>query len=645
MGIEKAPPQTIGVSSRAERGTWAGGSHESADVRRPPAQVPRTARDEGEYLPIADYAVIGCTRSIALISREGSIDWLCWPRFDAPSLFARLLDARQGGFFSIRPAAPFRATRRYVDRTNVLETTFVCDGGEAKLIDLMPVLTEEEKKHRLTPFRQIVRRIECVRGEVPVVVEFVPRPSYARVVPRLQLRADCVACFWEARVVSLRSDATFDVSRGDRAVAEFTLRAGEQRTFALGYDDHAPAVLPQIDGKAIEETIAFWKEWSSHFAYDGPHADEVLRSALVLKLMAYAPSGGIIAAPTTSLPECIGGVRNWDYRYCWLRDASFTVGALYECGFEDEGAAYIDWLLYSTRLTQPNLRILYDVFGGSYLPERHLDHLDGYRGSRPVRIGNDARDQFQLDVYAEVLGAVEEATRRGETLTRDVRRLMKNLARIVVERWRDPDAGIWEKRGNGQQHIHGKLMAWSAMDCAIRLAERGHITDRVDLWRRTKDEIAAYVLTRGFNAALNSFVTVADGSDVDASLLYAARVGFIDATDPRMTGTIDVIRRKLAHDDLVYRYDSATTNDGLPSGEGAFLACSLWLVEALVFAKRYGEASEIFEKLCKRGNDVGLFSEEASVESGELLGNFPQALTHIGVMNAALCLWGQRGKT
>jgi len=468
-----------------------------------------------------------------------------------------------------------------------------------------------------------------VRGEVPFIVEFVPRPGYGRVEPKLRVRGDCVCCAWSSYVLNLLSDAHFD----ERGVAEVTLRGGESRTFALGYDDHTPAVFPLLEGYDIERTIGFWRKWSSGFAYRGPHADAVLRSALVLKLLAYAPSGGIVAAATTSLPEAIGSVRNWDYRYCWLRDASFTVSALYDCGFDREGAAFLDWLLYSTRLTHPHLQILYDVFGESKLPERELTHLEGYRGSRPVRVGNAAHNQFQLDVYGEVLGAMEEAMQRGEQLHRDRRRLMKRLAEQVVKRWREPDDGIWEKRGGRRQHIHSKMMAWSAIDCADRL---------LGGFDGAKDDIKQYVLTNGYDPAMNSFVAVAGEHDVDASLLYAVRVGMIKPDDPRMLGTIDAIRAKLGRDDLVYRYDTRSTEDGLPSGEGAFLACSMWLVEALALANRRDEAHDVFEKVLRRANDVGLFSEEADPDSGELLGNFPQALTHIGLMNAALCLSGER---
>src|SRR5262249_40285931 len=515
------------------------------------------------------------------------------------------------------------------------ETTFETDGGAAKLIDLMPVMDEETKRTRLTPFRQILRRIECLRGEMPLEVVYAPRPDYALITPRLEQRADSIVCEWKARVLNLRSDASFDI--GDAtATSRFTLRAGEARTFGLGYDDHAPAVFARLDGNAIDETVAFWREWSSQLDYDGPYRDLVMRSALVLKLLTYAPSGAIVAAPTTSLPECIGGVRNWDYRYCWLRDASFTVAALYDCGFEREGASFVDWLLYSTRLTHPKLQVLYDVFGESKVPERELEHLDGYRGSKPVPIGNNARDQFQLDVYGELLSAIDEAAQRGERIDRDVRNVIDRIAAQVIKRWREPDAGIWEKRGGLHQHVHGKVMAWLALDCAERLGCK--LRGLPEAKRTIHDE----VLVRGFNPQRNTFVDTYDNDDVDAALLYIARVNFIEPSDPRMLGTIDAIRSTLGRNGLLYRYDTRRVEDGLPSGEGAFLACSFWLAEALALAGKRDEAHKAFEDAASHANDVGLLSEEIDVESGALLGNFPQALTHIGLMNAALALQRER---
>jgi GH15 family glucan-1,4-alpha-glucosidase len=591
----------------------------------------------GESVPIADYAVIGCTRSVALISRGGSIDWLCWPRFDSASIFGRLLDLEKGGFFAIHPAEAHDARRCYIEGTNVIETTFTTTSGTARLLDLMPVVTEEEKKTRLSPFRQLLRRIEIIDGEMPIELVYAPRPDYARITPRLEQRGDSIHCAWGARVLNLRSDAKFDIDQGT-ATAQFTLRAGESRTFALGFDDHTPSVLPRLGDADIDGTIKFWQTWSSQLTYDGPHRALVLRSALVLKLLTYAPSGAIIAAPTTSLPELIGGVRNWDYRYCWLRDASWTVTALYDCGFADEGAAFVDWLLYSTRLTQPHLQMLYDVFGEARMPEKTLDHLAGYRGSRPVRIGNDAHGQLQLDVYGEVLCAIEEATRRGEKLDRYIQRLLRRLTEIVCDRWQEPDAGIWEKRGGARQHVHGKVMAWSALDSAQRIAKRCHMKIDDARVEKAKAEIKEMVMTRGFDAQRNTFVGVFGENAVDASLLFIPRIGFIDPTDPRMLGTIEAIRSDLGHDDLLYRYDTRETDDGLPAGEGAFLACSFWLVEALALANRIDEARKLFDDVVRRGNDLGLFSEEIDVHSGELLGNFPQALTHIALLTAALCL-------
>ena len=591
------------------------------------------------HSPIEDYAIIGDTRSVALISRNGSIVWLCWPRFDSRSIFARLLDLDRGGHFFIRPDEPCRVTRRYDG--NVLITTFTTDNGIAQLTDLMPVMREEEKRRQLTPFRQLLRRIECIEGSVPIVAEYAPRPDFAAKIPRLEVRDDMIFCVDGPTVFHLRSDARLTIE-SDHAHARFTLARGERHDFALAFETHAPAVYPLIGDRAtdqIERTKKFWRDWIGKLQYDGPYRQHLERSVLTLKLMTYAPSGAIVAAPTTSFPERIGGIRNWDYRYCWLRDAAFTVSAMNDLGYDVESGAFVDWLLYATQLTHPKLQILYDVFGESRLPERELDHLAGYRGSKPVRVGNDARDQFQLDVYGEVLGAAEEHFNdHPETpIPKASRKMLTRLADIIAKRWREPDNGIWEKRSGRKQHVHAKVMAWAALDCAARVL--GH----EDRWARERDHIKREVLERGFNTRLNSFVSEYGGDELDASLLYISRVGFIDADDPRMLGTIDAIRRTLGRDELIYRYE-VRTDDGLPPGEGAFLPCSFWLVEALVAAGRGKEAKDVFEKLCARANDVGLLSEEIDADSGAFLGNFPQALTHIGLVNAALCL-SEEGKT
>ena len=596
--------------------------------------------------PIADYALIGDTRSAALISRDGSIDWLCWPRFDSPSVFARLLDLERGGSFCIQPSIPFETKRRYIDATNVLETIFETERGRVRLLDLMPVMSEEDKRHLLTPFRQLLRRVEGMEGDVPMAALFDPRPDYGRVVPQFERRGDTITVVHGPTVLNLRSNVTFN-----GRLASFQSTRGAIHDFALSFDSHSPAVRTHIGTAAdaeIARTIRFWQQWSTNLTYEGPYRDAVLRSALVLKMLTYAPSGAIVAAPTTSLPEKLGGIRNWDYRYCWLRDASFTVAALDDCGYDVEGGAFVGWLLYATRLTHPDLQILYDVFGEAKIPEEELTQLNGYRGSKPVRIGNAAHDQFQLDVYGEVLGAVEEYLEHdGEfkhikKLGGDVRKLLIKLADVVVEKWKEPDSGIWEKRSGRVQHVHAKIMAWAALDVAQRLAESGLLHHAgVDTWRHTKEEIKRVVLERGFSKKRNSFISILDGDQLDASLLYASRVGFLPPDDPHLTGTIDAIRSELGRDDLIYRYDMRTP-DGLPPGEGAFLPASFWLVEALALAGRDAEATDVFEKLLRRGNDLLLFSEEIDVETGQLLGNFPQALTHIGVMNAALNLEKQR---
>ncbi len=595
---------------------------------------------DARYRPIADYAVIGCTRSAALISREGSIDWLCWPRFDSPSLFARILDYQKGGYFSIRPVGEFQSKRRYVDGTNVLETTFETSSGVARLTDLMPVMREDEKRSRLTPFRQILRRIEGAAGEVTIDVRFSPRPNYARSIRNLSDRGDSVCCEHIPIVLHLRSDIRFDLA-GPDASACFILREGERHDFALAFEDRSPAVWPHIGSEAtreIEESVDFWRGWSSQCTYDGPYREQVLRSALLLKLLTYAPSGAVVAAPTTSLPEKIGSVRNWDYRYCWLRDASFTPAALIDCGFTKEAAAFVDWMLYATRLTHPKLQILYDVFGEPRIREKQLDDFEGYQRSAPVRIGNGASNQIQLDIYGEVLGAVEVNLEPGRPLYRDVQQMLCRLADRVAQRWREPDNGVWEKRAERKQHLHGKVMAWAALDTAERLARNNYISGgQLDVWRKAKEEIRTLVINEGFNRDIGSFVAILGTDEIDASLLILGRVGFLPPDDPRILGTIAAVQKRLGRDELLYRYEMRT-DDGLPSGEGAFVACSFWLVGALALGGRADEARALFEKLLDRCNDVGLYSEEIDVDTGALLGNFPQALTHIGMINAATCL-------
>ena len=600
---------------------------------------------ENDSPPIADYALIGDSRSAALISRGGSIEWLCWPRFDNSSVFGRILDRERGGHFTIAPADEFRTTRRYLEATNVLETTFETADGVVKLIDCMPVSREAERRGTLRPLRQILRIVEGIRGEVPMQLHFEPRPRFGTIVPTLQrVHEQVVLGDWGAKLIHLRSDLPLPLLP-HRVEAAFVSRPRERHYFSLGYDEHTPAVFGNINAEAdreLQTTIEFWRDWSGHLRYEGPYREAVLRSVLALKLMAYAPSGAIIAAPTTSLPEWIGGPRNWDYRYCWLRDAAFTTRALYDTGYSIEGSAFVLWLLHTTRLTRSDLQVLYDVFGESRLIERELDHLEGYRRSTPVRIGNGAHAQFQLDIYGEVLGAVERFVEEGESLASDTRQLIRRLVRTVMDRWREPDHGIWEIRSAPRQHVHGKVMAWMAMDCARRIAERVDFGISAETCARVAAEIKDVVLRDGVDGASGSLTGVLGDASLDASLLYVARSGFLEDGDPRLDATIDAIREQLGSDDLVYRYRGI--DDGVGGDEGAFLPCSFWLAEALALAGRLDEAHELFERLLHRGNDLLLFAEEVDPASGELLGNFPQALTHVGLLNAALTLEAIEGK-
>ena len=591
-----------------------------------------------DYLPIGDYALIGESRSAALVSRDGSIDWLCWPRFDSPSIFARILDAKNGGHFAITPATPFRATRQYIEGTNVLETTFECTDGAARIIDLMPAADEETKRRDLRPFRQLLRRVEGIRGTVPFDVTYAPRPDYATRLPTFCQTGPTLWTDLGNRVLHLTSSVSLSASEAT-ARAKIEVSAGTRFDFALGFDDHTPAVFCGNGDAAtrdIDSTTAFWRRWISQLTYDGEHRSAVERSVLALKLLSYAPSGAIIAAPTTSLPEWIGGVRNWDYRYCWLRDASFTVRALFDAGFKTEGDAFVEWLLYSTRLTHSNLQVLYSVFGESKIPERELTQFSGYRDTAPVRAGNAAHDQLQLDVYGEVLGAVELYVGRGHHVPRDTAELIRRLADVVVRRWREADSGIWEKRSGPQQHVHSKVMCWLALDSARRIVEKSGIRGDVEKWKTAAGDIRRLVLSDGFDAQRNHFSALLGNSELDASLLYLSRAGFLRPDDPRILGTVDAIQKRLTRDDLVYRYRD--TDDGLPGDEGAFLPCSFWLVEALALGGRRHEADRLFSRLLTRANDVGLYSEEIDPSTGELLGNFPQALTHIALLSAAMTL-------
>jgi GH15 family glucan-1,4-alpha-glucosidase len=600
--------------------------------------------ESSSYPPISDYALIGDCRSAGLVSREGSLDWLCLPRFDSPSVFAALLDAREGGRFSIRPVGEYSSERRYLANTNVLETVFRTPTGACALRDLMSVSSEEDKRAHLIPEHEVLRELEGLEGEVEIEVLYDPRPDYGRVRPLLEERGALgLRCEVDGTSLTLRSEMPLDLTDGDRSARGFArIRSGERKCLSLTYSMEAPAVVPLLGEAArgrIGRTVRWWQEWANRCTYDGPYRDAVVRSALALKLMTYAPSGALVAAPTTSLPEALGGVRNWDYRYCWLRDASFTLRALFALGYREEAEAYIGWLLHATRLTWPELNVLYDVFGEAKLPERELGHLEGYVGSRPVRIGNDAQGQLQLDVYGEVINGAAWFLDRGGRVDRDTSRMLDGLGRTVCKRWREPDEGIWEGRSGRFHNTHSKVLCWVALDRLIGMHEAGYLRVSVDLFRKERDEIRKEIEARGYNERIGSYTRTFDGDEMDASLLTLPLYGYIEGTHPRMRSTCARIHEKLAHDGLVYRYETGT-DDGLPPGEGAFGICSFWAVECVARGGNVGAAARTFEQLLAYANYVGLFAEEVDPDSGAALGNFPQAFTHIGLINAALTLAG-----
>jgi GH15 family glucan-1,4-alpha-glucosidase len=596
-----------------------------------------------EVTKIQDYAIIGNGRSAALISKRGSLDWLCWPRFDSPSVFGAILDWKRGGCWSIHPVHDSEASRRYIENTNVLETTFVGASGRIVLTDFMAVMPEKNKRRALWPEHELVRQIRCEQGEMEVVVDFSPRLDYGRVAPKIR---DARKFGWRidtgVNVFILRGNIGLEATP-DGLAARFVLKSGESVVFTFSFSDEAPAVVPPL-GSAIDEklqlTIDWWRSWAAQSTYRGPYQREVTRSALVLKLLSYAPSGTIIAAPTTSLPECIGGGLNWDYRFAWLRDASFTVHALFGLGYKDDAAAFVDWMLHTTRLTRPKLRVVYDVFGESPPPEHVLSHLEGYRKSRPVRVGNAASEQMQLDVYGELVEAVSHFFDKTERLDRDVHGMLRGISEHVCEHWREYDNGIWEERTELRPYTHSRLMCWVALDRLLQMHARGQVP-RLDAPRcaAQKEHIRKEIEERAWNSQLAAY-TQACGSDImDATALLFTYHGFESAASQRMQQTYARIRERLVpRRGLVYRYEQSRSRH-----EGAFAVCSFWEVDFLVRSGKAAEAREVFEAALGYANDVDLFAEEIDPDTGEALGNFPQAFTHLGVINAALAL-GDRGK-
>lgn len=592
--------------------------------------------------PIADYALIGDGRSAALISRDGSLDWLCWPCFDSPSLFAALLDPDRGGRFRIRPTGSFRAARRYLPDTNVLETVFSCQSGSVALRDLMPVAAETERRSVPEPEHEILREVEALEGEVELDVLYAPRPDYGRVAPHLFDRGPFgIWCETGRGVLVMRDELGSRLSPDKQTASGVVrLRAGERRHLSLAYGREAPMVVPLLGEAArsrVEQTVRWWRDWVDGCRYRGPYRNAVVRSSLALKLLAFAPSGALVAAPTTSLPERSGGDKNWDYRFCWLRDAAFTVRCFFGLGYDAEAESFLDWLLHATRLTRPQLQVVYDVFGEARLPERTLDHLAGYSNALPVRIGNDAHRQFQLDVYGEVADAAAIAATQGVRFDREAIQMLNGLGRTVCARWREPDAGIWESRSRHIHYTHSKVLCWVALDRLVRLHEKYGFALDGGRFRAEREAIRAEIEARGFSPGLGTYTRRFDGDDLDASLLLLPLYGYIDAAHPRMRATTDHVLATLGRGPLVYRYP-AIDDQGQSTGEGTFGACAFWAVEARARGGDIPGAQDTFEHLLNYANDVGLFAEEIAADSGQALGNFPQAFTHIGLIGAALTL-------
>jgi GH15 family glucan-1,4-alpha-glucosidase len=594
-------------------------------------------------LPIGDYAVLSNCRSAALVSTGGSIDWLCFPRFDSPSIFGRVLDVT-AGHWSIRPVGDFRTTRIYVEDTMLLQTTFHTPTGVATVVDALAV-GSNDRGHELGAgaTSTLLRRVSGVEEEVALELEFAPRPEYGLIQPVLEAVDGGLRTRGGADVLALSSPVALDVEEFT-ARARVTVRPGQSVGFALDHrttSEERPWLWSGDEiAERLEDTAEAWRTWSAlHQAYVGPWRDAVRASGRVLYALTYFPTGAIVAAPTTSLPETPGGSRNWDYRYSWVRDASFTLQALWVAACPDEADKFFDYMsgaAASQARRGADLQIMFGVGGERDLSERELPHLAGWRASAPVRVGNGAWNQRQLDVYGELLDAASRLPDQLDRLGSATKRFLADLADTAAKRWRERDQGIWEVRGEPREFLYSKLMCWVALDRAIALADRLDAADRVDAWSATRDEIAEAISTKGWNESANAFTQSFGSEDLDASTLMMPIVGFIPADDPRMKATIDATAERLTDDrGLVYRYRA---HDGLEGEEGTFLLCTFWLAQAQALAGELDAAKKTFETAISFANDVGLLAEEVDPTTGELLGNFPQAFSHIGLVNAAYAI-------
>jgi GH15 family glucan-1,4-alpha-glucosidase len=585
---------------------------------------------------IEDYALIGDCETAALVGRDGSIDWLCWPRFDSTACFAAILGGPEQGRWFIAPTdvAP-RITRRYLDGSLVLVTTFDTASGVVELVDFMPPRDG---------LADLVRLVRGLSGQVAMRTEFILRFDYGSVVPWIERLEDGGLCAIAGPEMAVLR--TVVPLRGEEfaTVGEFTVGAGEVVPFVLSY---GPSQLPpprRIDPlNALNETEAFWRTWSDRCAPAGVWIDAVKRSLIVLKGLTYAPTGGMVAAPTTSIPEQAGGVRNWDYRYCWLRDATFTLLAFGSAGYVEEAQEWRNWLLRAVAGSPDQLQIMYGLGGERRLPEWEASWLSGFEGARPVRIGNAAAGQLQLDIYGEIADAMFQARRHGLAPVARWSAIGRAFLDHLETIWREPDEGIWEVRGPRQHFTHSKVMAWVAFDRAARSVEEFGVDGPIERWRAVRDAIHADVCRNGFDRELGAFVQAYGSKALDASLLLLPIVGFLPPDDPRIIGTLAAIERRLLVDGVIFRYDSGETEDGLPPGEAAFLACSFWFVDNLILQGRAEEARAMFERLLSLRNDVGLLAEEYDPHTRRQMGNFPQAFSHVALVNTAYNLTRYEG--
>ena len=586
-------------------------------------------------LPIEDYALIGDCQTAALVGRDGSIDWACLPRFDSDACFAALLGTEKNGRWKIAPTEKLtRTTRKYLGDTLVLETEFETASGVVAVLDFMPI-------RGVAP--DIVRIVEGRRGEVPVRLDFTLRFGYGSVMPWVQRDDGGVTAIAGPDAVHLAASAE---THGEdfSTVAEFTVKTGQRIPFVMTWFRSYDATPDAVDAeKALVETLQWWGEWAARCHYDGPRRDLVVRSLITLKALIYEPSGGIVAAPTTSLPEHLGGVRNWDYRYCWLRDATLTLLALINAGYIDEARDWEGWLLRAVAGDPSKTQIMYGLGGERRLTEYEVPWLAGYENSKPVRVGNAAHAQFQLDVFGEVCDALHQARVAGLAAEGDGWNLQRALTNHVARVWDEPDEGIWEVRGPKRHFTHSKVMAWVALDRSIKSAERCNLEAPLDEWKALRQQVHDRVCRDGFDKELNSFTQSFRSKSLDASLLIIPLVGFLPTDDPRVKGTADAVEKRLVRDGFVLRYDTASNPDGLPPGEGAFLPCTFWLADNYALRGEHEKAKELFDRLAGLCNDVGLLSEEYDPKTRRLVGNFPQAFSHIGLVSTAMNLSREQG--